>query len=96
MTDEIKLAQATTRASRAQSLLNDELLKEAFDLLDAAYVKKWRETDARDDDARHKLWQAVNVLGKVRDHLSSVMTNGKVAQYEIDALAERRKRFGVF
>lgn len=96
MTDEIKLAQATARAARAKALLDDDLLKEAFDRLDSAYVKAWRETGAADDNARHKLWQAVNVVGKVRDHLASAVTNGKVAQREIDELAERRKRFGVF
>lgn len=96
MSDEIKLAQATARAARAKALLDDDLLKEAFDILDAAYVKKWRETSALDDAARHKLWQAVNVLGKVRDHLASAVTNGKVAQREIDELAERKKLLGIF
>ena len=86
MTNDEKLA----RAARAQALLNDDLLQESFAKLDADYIAAWRSTDARDDDARQRLWQAVNVLGKVKDHLSRVIADGKIAKAEIDALAERK------
>lgn len=90
--DEIKLTAATSRAARAQALLNDDLFKEAFDRLDAEYVKAWRETAARDDDARQRWWQAVNVLGKVREHFERVIQDGKVAQADLDRLAATRQR----
>ena len=94
MTDD-KLQAATARAMRARALLEDELLIEAFDRLDAEYVKAWRETTARDDDARQRLWQAVQVIAKVRDHLRKLVNDGKLAQKEIDALAEKKRR-GLF
>jgi hypothetical protein len=95
---EDKLRNATIRASRAQALIDDPLLKEAFETLDAAYIKAWRDSDARDDDGRQRLWQALQVLGKVRGHLASVVNNGKLAQAEIDKLVAdeaRKKRFGI-
>jgi predicted metal-dependent hydrolase len=49
----------------------------------------------RDTDARERLWQAVNILGKVKDHLAKIVRDGKLAQREIDQLAQRRKRFGI-
>jgi hypothetical protein len=95
MADEIALARASERAARADALLRDELLIEAFAALDRDYAKAWRETAARDTDARERLWQAVQVVAKVRDHLSHVLNNGKLAQRELNDLAERRRRFGI-
>jgi len=95
MTDEIALARAGERAARADALMRDELLTEAFTALDRDYTKAWRETAARDTDARERLWQAVQVVAKVRDHLGHVLTNGRLARRELDDLAARRKRFGI-
>ena len=54
-------------------------------------MDEWRVTNFRDIDARERLWQAVNVVGKVRDHLTSMVTNGKLAQKELDQLHMRPK-----
>lgn len=95
MSDEIALQRATERAARAEALMRDELLVEAFMTLDRDYIKAWRETPARDTDARERLWQAVQVVAKVRDHLTSTVNNGKLAARELNDLADRKKRFGV-
>jgi hypothetical protein len=95
MTDEIALNRAIGRAAQAQRLLDDELLREAFATLDRDYTKAWRETAARDTDARERLWQACQVVAKVRDHLANVLNGGKLAQRELNELAERHKRFGI-
>jgi hypothetical protein len=91
MMDEDKLQREANRASRAQALLNDPLLVEGFDKLEAEYTKAWRETNFRDDDARQRLWQAVNLLGKIRDHLGKVLANGKLAQAQIKAMSKTRE-----
>ena len=52
-------------------------------------------TAARDTDARERLWQAVQIVAKVRDHLTGVVTGGKLARRELDDLAGRRKYFGI-
>jgi hypothetical protein len=96
MTDEIALNRAVGRAAQAQRLLEDELLHEAFATLDRDYTKAWRETAARDTDARERLWQAVNIVGKVRDHLTMQVASGKLAQRQLDDLAANKpKRFGI-
>jgi hypothetical protein len=94
MTDELALNRAAERGARAQRLLDDDLLKEAFETLDRDYVKAWRETAARDTDARERLWQAVQIVGRVRDHLVTVVNGGKLAQRELNEIAGR-KRFGI-
>lgn len=90
--NEDKLANDLQRGARADALLRDDILIEAFAKLDAEYVEAWRRTDARDDDARQRLWQAVQVLGKVRAHLTTLVANGRVAKHDIDQLAEKRRR----
>ena len=98
MSDEARLDQATARAARAQELLDDELLSDAFGALEDSYVSAWRTTAIDDMAAREKLFLAINIVGKVRDHLAAAVANGKLAQTELKELAqtaERRKRFGI-
>lgn len=98
MSDENSLDQAATKALRAQELLDNELLTEAFATLEANYTSAWRATTIDDVSGREKLFLAINIVGKVRDHLMTIVANGKLAQAELKELAqiaERRKRFGI-
>src|SRR5882762_8596176 len=97
MPDENRLDQAATRAVRAQELLNNELLGDAFGTLEESYLSAWRATTIEDVSGREKLFLAINIVGKVRDNLISVVSNGSMAEAELKALretAERKKRFG--
>jgi hypothetical protein len=96
MIDELKLNHDKDRAARAEALLRDELLQEAFAALEKRYTDEWRVTQVRDTDARERLWQAVNIVGKVRDHLTMQVASGKLAQRQLDDLAANKpKRFGI-
>ena len=98
MTDENKLGRAVAKGVCAQDLLDNELLSEAFAGLEGSYTSAWRATAIDDVAAREKLFLAINIVGKVRDHLSAIVTNGKLAQAELKEIAqvaERRKRFGI-
>jgi len=92
---EIKLNADLARRARAEALLGNELLQEAFARLEDRYIEEWRVSQFRDTDARERLWQAVNILRKVKDHLGKIVADGSLAQREIDQLGQRRKRFGV-
>ena len=85
-----KLHDAIVRGARAKELLGNELLQEVFARLDAEYISAWRQMPARDVDGRERLWQAVNIVGKVKDHLTTILNNGKLAQRELDDLAGRQ------
>lgn len=98
MADESALHIASAKAVRAQNLLDNELLAEAFKGLEEAYSTAWRSTTIEDVSAREKLFLAINIVGKVRDHLTSVVNNGKLAAAELKELAEtaeRKRRFGI-
>jgi hypothetical protein len=98
MSDESRLDHAVSKAVRAQELLDDELLTDSFRTLEENYAAAWRATVIDDVSGREKLFLAINIVGKVRDHLNAVMANGKLAQAELKELAqvaERRRRFGI-
>jgi hypothetical protein len=86
MTDD-KLEAAIARGARAKALLESELLKQVFAQIEADYIEGWRRTSARDTDARERLWLAVQVVGIVKDHLVIVANDGKLAQAELDRIA---------
>jgi hypothetical protein len=90
--NEDKLQAAISRGTRAKALADNELLQEAFTKLEADYVTAWKTSPARDTDVRERLWQAVNVLGKVKDHIARVAADGKLAQRELDDLAQSPRR----
>jgi hypothetical protein len=99
MTNEDALHTAVGRAARAEALLRDELLTEGFLALEGAYTAAWRATTIGDVAGREKLFLAINIVGKVRDHLGKIIADGKLAQRELQAIAdatERKKRFGMF
>ena len=95
MSGEIKLNADLARRAGAEALLQNDILQEAFARLEERYVEEWRVSQFRDTDARERLWQAVQIVAKGRDHLTSAVNGGKLAQRELDDLAGRRKYFGV-
>jgi len=98
MSDESRLHELAARAVRAQDLLDSQLLAEAFNALETNYTAAWRATTIDDAAGREKLFLAINIVGKVRDHLASIVANGKLAQAELKELAqtaERKRRFGI-
>ena len=79
------------RANRAELLLNEPLVIEAFDALKREYIGAWEASPARDTDARERLWQAVQIVGKVRSHLQAMVGDGKIAQADIERMARGAK-----
>ncbi len=92
MADEHKLIRDAEKAARAQSLLENDMLKEAFDTLEREYTAALFLTHVDAPQAREKLFLAVNVLRKVRDHLTTVVNDGKLANRELKELAEAAER----
>jgi hypothetical protein len=98
MTDESPLDADLRKGRAADRLLSDETLTGAFDSLKAEYLAAWESTKYNDTDGRERLWQAYQIVGKVRTHLANIAAGGKLAQAEIDQVArlgERKKIFGV-
>ena len=57
-------------------------------MLEQNYISAWRATTIEDVAGREKLFLAINIAGKVRDHLTATIANGKLAQAELKELAQ--------
>ena len=71
---------------RAQVLLSDPLLKQAFEDLLGTYKQEIFNTSFADDDKRRSLWMAYNMLDKIKGHLITIMESGKLAQKDLELL----------
>jgi len=74
------------RGKQASILLDEPLLKEAFEYLFDAYRNEIFKTSYSDHEQRQVLWMAFNMLDKIKGHLTSVMETGKLAAVELDNL----------
>ena len=81
-----KLETQIRQAKRAEVLLNDPLLKQAFEDLLETYRQEIFNTNFADDDKRRSLWMAFNMLEKIRGHLQTIMESGKLAQQDLELL----------
>lgn len=94
--DEAKLLEEARRGARAFEELTE--VRGALAALEAEYVEAWKNTGARDTDGRDRLWQAVQIVGKVETHLRHLIDNGKIANkqvQEIRKVGEKPKIFGI-
>lgn len=81
--------QEAQRGQDAKRLLEEPLLKEAFETIEQELIEQWKQAPARDVEGREKLWLMLHLLNKVHGHLESVMASGQLAQA---TLAQRVKR----
>lgn len=86
MADEITLGIKQARAGQAQVLLENELLKECFQSLHDDYIATWKICAVKDTEGKERLWQAVNILGKVQDHLKKMVIDGRIASKDLAAI----------
>ena len=68
------------RERRAQSLIDDELLKESFDVLKEDLMNRWSNSGSTDLEARESIWLAMRLLDRIRGHLMSIIDTGHMAK----------------
>ena len=68
------------RLQRAQALVNDELLTEAFDTLRTEMMTRWENSGSSEVDARESLWLGLQLLARVRRHLESILMTQELAK----------------
>jgi hypothetical protein len=85
MTDDLE--RDAMRGRRAEQLLADELLQEAFETLKAEYLRAWENTDPSENERREQLWYAHRVVPLVRKHLTDVVKDGTLAKAQIEQMA---------
>jgi len=97
LTNEDKLALAQAKGIAAQQEL--KLVGEAFEDLKKGYIEAWSNSDPRDTAGREKIWAATTILTQVEKRLRSHVSNGKVAEQQLEAIRNKapapKKFFGL-
>ena len=68
------------RLQRAQSLVNDELLNEAFETLRTELMDRWENSASTEVEARESIWLGLQLLARVRRHLESILMTQEMAK----------------
>ena len=68
------------RLQRAQALVNDELLNEAFDTLRTELMDRWENSASTEVEARESIWLGLQLLARVRRHIHSIIETGEMAK----------------
>jgi hypothetical protein len=81
------LEEERRRGEQARRLLDDPLLKEAFQNVETALREAWAAT--ADDAAaeRERLWLMLKLLGRVRGDLMEVLETGRLAERQLAAIS---------
>ena len=66
------------RLRRAEALLNDELLNEAFETIKTELMDRWENSASNEADARESIWLGLQLLTRVKRHLESIVTTGEM------------------
>lgn len=93
MANEDDLRRDVNRAQRAQALINDELLAEAFTKLQNEYREVWEQSPATATAVREKAYLALKMLPVLRSSLEAMIMDGSVARKQLTNLEEDRARF---
>lgn len=94
--DELRLHREMAAGARAEAELGT--VGEAFAALKDQYVAAWQKSGLAEREARERLWQAVQIVDRVQQHLRQVAGGGRLAERQLDEIrraGERARRFGV-
>ena len=81
--EERDLNRRSEKGRRAEELMEDQVLQEAFDLLERQYVSEWQASNASERDKREAAyWGQVNIRA-LRQKLQEIIGGGQVAQHEL-------------
>ncbi len=87
--DETKLHRDKERGAQAEAFMRSEIVRDAFKTMEQQYVQAWAGSQVHDQEARENFYRAIQQLGDFKHHFESVLTNGRLAEAELTALAHR-------
>ncbi len=67
------------RAEHASRLLEDPLVKEAFEMVEKQILDSWESCPARDVEGREYLWRFLKTTRKFKDVFIGVIQSGRLA-----------------
>ena len=83
MSEEGAVRRATARGRRAQAILEDELVVEAFTAIERRAHQAWAHSLPADSEARDLAYRDLRALRAFRAELEAFIRDGKVAEREL-------------
>jgi hypothetical protein len=78
------------RADAARRIIEDPMVKEAFEAIEQGIQSAWADTPIRDSEAREHLFRLLQAKRKFEAVFHAHMQNGTIATAELKAEEERR------
>ena len=72
------------RGHKAQKLLDDPILDQAFRDVETAIHERWAECPLRDKEGAHELKLQLKLLSDVRANLERAVADGQLAAHELE------------
>ena len=66
------------RARQANSLLQNELFVEAFNVLKQDLLNRWSNSGSTEVEARESIWLAMRLLDRMHSHITSIVESGRM------------------
>lgn len=76
----MELTKEEQRGRDADALRANPLFVEAFDTIEREIEQAWKDSPARDEAGREKLWLMLQLLARVKRHVESVSLTGQMAR----------------
>jgi len=70
------------RAAKAQSILREPLVVEAFENLESLYQELWRLSDPENVEDREHYYRCILALDSFKGHFMSFISSGKMSEIE--------------
>ena len=81
--------------NRAKEVLENSAFISAFDDTEREVIEQWKNSPARDEEGREKLWVYLSLLKKVKAHLSTSLDTGKLAELDMRHKMSLKERLGM-
>ena len=78
--NEGKLRNEAERKAKAEALLRDPLIIEAFETLEKEFVTAWKQSAIADQAARENIYQLLQALEGFKGHFAKVLEDGRLAE----------------
>lgn len=79
---------------QAKLILENEAFTAAFEAIESEVIEQWKNSPARDEAGREKLWTYLQMVQKFKAQLTQTLETGTLARLELEhkqSMAERAR-----
>lgn len=83
MTDETRLREERARGEHARQILDDPLIREAFDKIEATITDAWKSSRADEEEQRRNAYLTLRLLNNLRAEFTRAVSTGELAAKQL-------------